>query len=57
VFTQTGADKTKLQESVKKLMESTTEVLEKIATEGESEHAKEAFTEVGSSKLILIRIG
>jgi hypothetical protein len=57
VFTQTGADKTKLQESVKKLMESTTEVLEKIATEGESEHAKEAFTEVGSLNLILIRIG
>lgn len=46
VFTQKGADKTKLEESVKKLMESANDVLEKIAMEGESEAAEEVFTEV-----------
>eukprot|EP01127_Copromyxa_protea_P007191 TRINITY_DN17105_c0_g1_i1.p1 TRINITY_DN17105_c0_g1~~TRINITY_DN17105_c0_g1_i1.p1 ORF type:complete len:284 (+),score=67.68 TRINITY_DN17105_c0_g1_i1:150-1001(+) len=45
VYTLKGADKTKLQESVKKLMESEKDVLEKIAAEGEAEHAEETFVE------------
>jgi len=45
VFTQKGADKAKLQDNVKKLMESPTETLEKIAAEGEAENIEEAFTE------------
>lgn len=45
VFTQKGADKNKLQDSVKKLMESENDVLEKIAGEGEAEDPEETFTE------------
>lgn len=50
VFTQKGADKAKLQDNVKKLMESSSDELEKIATgEGEGEKPEDVFSEVSNT--------